>query len=69
MKKKVTKKNFSELDKFDRKQKRHGAPESKNSKNKYSIYEDFDEEDLDEEDLDDDYEIDDDDEEEDFEDR
>lgn len=47
MKKKVTKKNFSELDKFDRKQKRHAAPMQKDSKNKYSLDEDFDEDDLD----------------------
>ncbi len=47
MKKKVTKRNNSELDKFDRKQKRHAAPMQKDTKNKYSIYEDFDDDDLD----------------------
>lgn len=46
MKKNVTRKNFSELDKFDKKLKRHTASKQKESKNKYSIYDDFDNDDL-----------------------
>ncbi len=46
MKKKVNKKNNSELDKFDRRQHKHAVVKQKDSKNKYSIYDDFDEEEL-----------------------
>ncbi len=46
MKKNVSRKNFSEFDKFDKKLKRHAASKQKESKNKYSIYDDFENEDL-----------------------
>ncbi|MDX8340148.1 hypothetical protein SLH46_13195 [Draconibacterium sp. IB214405] len=45
MKKKVNKIRHPELDKFDRKQKRHGSSREKSSKQKFSIYDEFDEED------------------------
>lgn len=41
MKKNVNRRNFSDLDKFDKKQKRHAIGKEKDSKNKYSIYDDF----------------------------
>jgi hypothetical protein len=44
MKKKETKRGFSESDKFDRKQKKHAFGKQKDSKNKYSIYQDYDDE-------------------------
>lgn len=37
------KKNYSELDKFDRKQNKHASPKSKSSKYKLSIYDEFEE--------------------------
>ncbi|WP_372651921.1 hypothetical protein [Draconibacterium sp.] len=43
MKKKVNKTRHPELDKFDRKQKKHGGSREKSSKHKYSIYDEFDE--------------------------
>lgn len=47
MKKKEKRKNFSDLDKFDRKQKKLSASKQKgSSKHKYSIYEDFEDEDF-----------------------
>jgi hypothetical protein len=46
MKKKEKRRNFSDLDKFDRKQKKHSAPKEKgSSKHKFSIYEEFEDED------------------------
>jgi hypothetical protein len=47
MKRKVNKKNYSEVDNFDRKQKRHSAKREKSSKRRLSIYDEFDEEDID----------------------
>ncbi len=46
MKKKVNKKGFPELDKFDRKQKKHTSIKQKSSKNKLSIYDEFEDDDL-----------------------
>lgn len=47
MKKKEKKRNFSDHDKFDRKQKKSSLSRQKNSsKHKYSIYDDFDEDEL-----------------------
>ena len=46
MKKKVNKRSSSEFDKFDRKQQKHPVGKQKDSKNKYSIYDDFDDEEL-----------------------
>lgn len=46
MKNKVTKKHSSELDKFDRKQKKHTDSKIKSSKHKLSIYDEFEDEDL-----------------------
>lgn len=57
MKKNAPKRNFSEFDKFDRKQQKHAFVKDKSSKNKYSIYEDYDE---DEDQLTNDYDEDDD---------
>lgn len=45
MKKKIKRSNFSELDKFDRKQRRHTSPKSKYSKYKKSIYLELEDED------------------------
>uniref|UniRef100_UPI0032162CE5 hypothetical protein n=1 Tax=uncultured Draconibacterium sp. TaxID=1573823 RepID=UPI0032162CE5 len=46
MKKKVNKQASTELDKFDRKQKKHTGTKNKGSKNKLSIYDEFEDEDL-----------------------
>lgn len=48
MKRKVNKKNYNEVDSFDRKQKKHSARKEKSSKKRLSIYDEFDEEDIDE---------------------
>ncbi|NLB25219.1 MAG: hypothetical protein GX820_00850 [Bacteroidales bacterium] len=48
MKRKVNKKNYNEVDNFDRKQKKHSARKEKSSKKRLSIYDEFDEEDIDE---------------------
>ncbi len=47
MKKKDNRKNFSDFDKFDRKQLKHPGSKEKGSKHKFSIYDDYEEEDLD----------------------
>ena len=47
MKKKEKRRNFSDLDKFDRKQKKVSPSKEKgSSKHKYSIYEDYEDDDL-----------------------
>lgn len=46
MKNKVNKKNLPELDKFDRRQKKHTVSKIKSSKHKLSIYDEFEDEDL-----------------------
>lgn len=46
MKKKVNRREFSELDKFDRKQKKRSGSKTKSSKHKFSIYDDFEDQDL-----------------------
>ncbi len=46
MKKKVNHKNLPESDRFDRKQKRHTSNKTKSSKQKLSIYDEFDDDDL-----------------------
>jgi hypothetical protein len=46
MKRKVNKKNYTEVDNFDRK-KKNAAKKDKNSKRRISIYDEFEEEDLD----------------------
>jgi hypothetical protein len=46
MKNKVDKKSSPELDKFDRRQKKHVGTKSKSSKGKLSIYDEFEDEDL-----------------------
>ena len=46
MKNKVTKKNLTELDKFDRRQKKHTGSKIKSSKHKLSIYDEFEDEDF-----------------------
>ncbi|MDX1284329.1 MAG: hypothetical protein R3182_04935 [Draconibacterium sp.] len=46
MKKKVNKHNNPEFDKFDRKQKKHSGFKQKSSKQKFSIYDDFDDDEL-----------------------
>ncbi len=45
MKKKVNKLGSPELDKFDRKQKKHVSPKSKSTKGKLSIYDEFEDDD------------------------
>jgi len=47
MKRKVNKKNYTEVDNFDRKQKRNPARRDKSSKKRLSIYDEFDDEDPD----------------------
>jgi hypothetical protein len=47
MKKKVNRNSFPELDKFDRKQKKRAVSHAKGSKQKYSIYDDYNDEDND----------------------
>lgn len=44
MKKKVNRREFSDLDKFDRKQHKHFSAKSKESKRKLSIYDEFSDE-------------------------
>ena len=44
MKRKVTKKNYAEVDNFDRKQKKHSGKKDKSSKRKLTIYDEFDDE-------------------------
>lgn len=46
MKKKVNKNRLPELDKFDRKQRKHTGSRDKSSKQRLSIYDEFDDEDL-----------------------
>ncbi len=46
MKRKVNKKNFTEVDNFERKSKKHPAKREKGSKRKLSIYDEFEDEDL-----------------------
>lgn len=46
MKNKVNKKNLGELDKFDRRQKKHTGSKIKSTKHKLSIYDEFEDEDL-----------------------
>nr|WP_321357358.1 hypothetical protein [uncultured Draconibacterium sp.] len=45
MKKKVNKTRHPELDKFDRKQNKHTGSRDKSSKQRFSIYDEFDEDD------------------------
>lgn len=47
MKQKGIKKNFNEVDNFERKQKKHLGKKDKSSKRRLTIYDEFDEEDLD----------------------
>jgi hypothetical protein len=47
MKRKVNKKNFSEVDNFDGKPKKQMPQRDKSSKRRLSIYDEFDDEDLD----------------------
>ncbi|MGM0619740.1 MAG: hypothetical protein ACQETJ_01730 [Bacteroidota bacterium] len=47
MKRKVNKKNFTEVDNFDRKVKKKPLKREKSSKKRLSIYDEFDDEDLD----------------------
>jgi hypothetical protein len=47
MKRKVNKKNFNEVDNFDRKVKKKPLKREKSSKKRLSIYDEFDDEDLD----------------------
>jgi hypothetical protein len=47
MKRKVNKKNFNEVDNFDRKVKKKPLKKGKSFKKRLSIYDDFDDEDLD----------------------
>lgn len=47
MKRKVNKKNYTEVDNFERKTKKSPAQKDKSSKRKLSIYDDFEDEELD----------------------
>ncbi|MEE4286575.1 MAG: hypothetical protein V2I31_10510 [Mariniphaga sp.] len=47
MKRKVNKKNFTEADNFERKQKKHLGKRDKSSKRRLTIYDEFEDEDLD----------------------
>lgn len=47
MKRKVNKKNFTEADNFERKQKKHVGTRDKSSKRRLTIYDEFEDEDLD----------------------
>ena len=47
MKRKVNKKNYTEVDNFERKTKKSPTQKDKSSKRKLSIYDDFDDEELD----------------------
>ena len=46
MKRKVNKKNYTEVDNFERKPKKSQAQKEKSSKRKLSIYDDFEDDDL-----------------------
>ncbi|QIA07863.1 hypothetical protein [Draconibacterium halophilum] len=46
MKKKVNKNRLPELDKFDRKQKKYAGSRDKSSKQRLTIYDEFEDEDL-----------------------
>jgi hypothetical protein len=46
MKRKVNKKNFTEADNFERKQKKHPGKRDKSSKRRLTIYDEFEDEDL-----------------------
>ena len=46
MKRKVNKKNFTEVDNFERKSKKHPVKRDKGSKRKLSIYDEFEDEDM-----------------------
>jgi hypothetical protein len=47
MKRKVNKKNYTEVDNFERKQKKHLGRKDRSSKRRLTIYDEFDDEDLD----------------------
>jgi hypothetical protein len=47
MKRKVNKKNYTEVDNFEGKPKKHSIKKDKSAKRRLSIYDEFDEEDLD----------------------
>ena len=47
MKRKVNKKNYTEVDNFERKQKKHAGKRDKSSKRRLTIYDEFEDEDLD----------------------
>lgn len=47
MKRKVNKKNYTEVDNFERKQKKHLTRKDRSSKRRLTIYDEFDDEDLD----------------------
>jgi hypothetical protein len=47
MKRKEKKKNYPDLDRFDRKQKKRSGSKNKGSKRKLSIYDEFSDEELD----------------------
>ncbi|SHJ05539.1 hypothetical protein SAMN05444280_11050 [Tangfeifania diversioriginum] len=66
MKRKVNKKNFNEVDNFDRKVKKKSLKREKSSKKRLSIYDEFDDEDLDDYSYSKPYDFDDDEDEEDF---
>jgi hypothetical protein len=46
MKRKVNKKNYTEVDSFERKPKKHPGKRDKSAKRRLSIYDEFDDEDL-----------------------
>jgi hypothetical protein len=48
MKRKVNKKNYTEVDNFEGKPKKHSVKKDKSTKRRLSIYDEFDDEDLDE---------------------
>ena len=66
MKRKVNKKNFNEVDNFDRKVKKKPLKREKSSKKRLSIYDEFDDEDLADFSYSNPYEFDDDEDEENF---
>jgi hypothetical protein len=47
MKRKVNKKNYTEVDNFERKRKKHLGRKDRSSKRRLTIYDEFDDEDLD----------------------
>lgn len=47
MKRKVNKKNYTEVDNFERKQKKHLTRKDRSAKRRLTIYDEFDDEDLD----------------------